>query len=92
MFTGFELGLINVALKTKLNAQGQMEARNLDLDQMEDGISVNRKLKACVENDKFKDSEAEFTTTEKALILKLLERPWSVEDAENYISLKKKLA
>lgn len=92
MFSSFEIAILNVSLKTKQSKEDQMEARMLELDQMEAGISINKKLKATVKEDKFTEGEIEFSTEEKALLLKLIERKWGVDDAEVYFSVKVKLS
>ena len=91
-FQAQELAILNVVLKTKLNDKDQLEPRMLIVDELEDGISINKKLKAATEKDMFVESDIEFSTSEKSLLLKLLERKWAVVDAEYYLSTKKKLS
>jgi len=92
-FTAQEIALCNFALRTlpETNRDGQFMPRQLATDELEDGVSISKKIKSCVKDDKIVDSDVEFSTTEKAFLLKLIERPWGVDDAEIKISLKGKL-
>lgn len=98
-----ELNLLRYSLLSKWDEKNsQAVGRVLELDQQEDGICVNRKLKALLVTEKGKDGIEEkifkkggaidFTTTEKALLLDLLKRPWGAEDAEQYMNVKEKLS
>jgi hypothetical protein len=91
--SAFELVVANLALRTteRVGSDGLPLARLLDIGQIEDGVAINKKLKASVVGDKFVDSDIELSTTEKALLLSFLERPWDVEYAEFVLSLKEKL-
>ena len=93
MFTASELGMCNFVLRAteKIGQGGLPEARHLSLDEMGAGISINKKLKALTRDDRFFDGEADFSTEEKVLLLKWIERSWPVEEAETYVELKRKL-
>lgn len=101
MYTRSELAIANVALKIDYDSKGEAINRMLMVDQMKDGIAINDKLEASTENrkqadgtmaDELVDSEIEFTTTEKALLLSFMDRKWSVADAKSFLSLKEKLS
>ena len=53
-------------------------------------IAIQLKDK-CSENNILKDGEVEFSTNQKALLLRLIERPWGALDGTVYFSLKNKL-
>lgn len=93
-FTAQEIALCSFALRTTggLTQDGQHIPRQLALDEIADGVEVNKKTKVFVVGNVFTDGDIEFATTEKALLLKLLERPWGVEDAEVYMTVAKKLS
>ncbi len=91
--TALELAVCNTALRTteQLGQDGRPFPRQLGVDQLEDGVAINGKIKACVEGDNFVNSEIEFSTAEKMLLLGFLERPWGLDFAEAVVSLKGKL-
>lgn len=87
-----EAGALNYALKTKTDERGNVVGRQLEIDEQEAGLSIVRKLKTLIADDKFVDGEVEdFTTEEKALVLKLCKRPWGADDLESKESLCEKL-
>lgn len=92
--SAIELGVCNVALRTteQLGQDGRPYPRQLSIDQLEDGVAISKKLKACVQGENFIDGDVEFSTSEKVLILGFLERPWSLDLAEAVVSLKAKLS
>lgn len=102
IFTVKELAIANSGLRYTLRADGKLEDRLLKVDEMKDAIEICDKLLGCthekrVENGELvkifdTDSDVEFTTSEKATILKFIERDWSVEDAKSFLSLKEKLS
>lgn len=49
------------------------------------------KFKKCVQEDKYIDEEVDLNTEEKAFLLKLINRPWTLQDGEVYLPLKSKL-
>ena len=87
-----ELAILNVCLKAKLNEKDQLEPRMLVVDELEDGMNVNKKLKACTDKEVFVEGDIEFSTSEKTLLLKFIDRKWSVDDAEFFLSVKQKLS
>lgn len=93
LFTASEIALCNLALRTtpEKAQDGRYLQRELSIDDFEDGVSINKKLKSTIKEDHFTDGEFELSTTEKALLLRILERPWSLDDAETLLSLKSKL-
>lgn len=80
---------------TDRNEKGQWFARNLSTDEIEDGVSINGKIKGLPKN---KDGmftepcEMEFSTTEKAFLLKSIDRPLPVEESEIKLALRAKLS
>lgn len=97
-----ELQLMRFALISRWDEKNnQAVGRVLELDEQEDGISINRKLKALTvvemkdgkEDRRFpKPAEVAFSTSEKALLLKIMARPWVPDDAEFYVTTKEKLS
>lgn len=82
-------------------------SRYLVLDDQAEGISINRKLRELRQGEVIVNPEAKpgdkekrefvpgdisFTTPEKALLLRLIARPWGAEDAEYAAELKEKLS
>ena len=92
-----ELGLINFAMTvgTEKNQQGQFMPRTIAKTDELDALKAFKKISECTDgegNDKrFVDGEASFTTAEKALILKCMEREWGIADLEAKVSLCEKL-
>lgn len=93
-FEAKEISICSLALRTeaKRTPDGQLIGRQLELSEIEDGVNANKKMMIFVVDGMFTDGELDFSTTEKALILKFMERPWGVDDAEVYLSAKKKLS
>ena len=54
-FSPSELALMNFALHTtpEKNQDGQFLPRQLSIDEIEDGVAINKFIKASIENDKF---------------------------------------
>ena len=94
LLTQKELNLCNYSLRAtaETNVQGAPVLRKLELDEQAEGVSIKAKLDPCIVDDKFVESEVEFSTMEKALLLKFMERPWGVDDAKVYLELKDKLS
>lgn len=67
------------------------KTRQFPDEELSTALPIFSKLKKCVENGKYVDSEIDFDTEEKALLLKLITRPWSIDDGEVQITLKDKL-
>lgn len=93
MYSPKELYILNLSLKTQLDNQGNVIQRLLSIDDLKMGMEINDKLIASTEgeNKVFKESEVDFTTSEKGLLIRLIQRPWSAEDASFYFSVKDKL-
>lgn len=88
-FTKEQFALINVALQTN----EKKELRTFPLAEQKDAMTIYDKIIAHVdEKQTFTDGEEEFTTTEKALILKLLDREWDVQILKTVFSIKELLA
>ncbi len=89
-----ELGLSHYVLRfsTERNHEGLYYPRQLSIEEMEVGVSINGKIKACVKDDKYVESEIELSTEEKAFMLKSIDRPLTVDEAEIRASLKAKLS
>ena len=88
-FTKEQFALINVALQTN----EKKELRTFPLAEQKDAMTIYDKLIVHVDEGKmFTDGEEEFTTTEKALILKLLDREWDVQILKTVFSIKELLA
>lgn len=85
-----ELGLINYALKDKIDIkpEDQKEAQEVLSKLMASTVP----LEEGSERRKYVEAEVEFATKEKVFILGLIERPWSVGDGKYYLSLKEKLS
>lgn len=103
MFLSKELLLINHSLKTTPEmGKGRLPSGEMvdvpkgrefrDLKELKLAISINDKLSSCIENDMFKDGEMEFSTEEKSFLLKLIDRPWGLNEGKEYISLIDKLS
>ena len=82
-----ELGLINQAILTT----PEDKARTFSGAELVTSTDIFRKMRVCVEGDKFVDSDVDFTTEEKALILKVADRAWSPAQGDVYLPLKAKL-
>lgn len=100
-FTANELGLIIFSLRTTAAFQsgkgptGEVvrvpEKRMFeDVDQLT-ALTIFRKLKSNCGEGAFVDGELEFSTDEKSLLLKLIKRPWGLDELEIYETLKPKL-
>lgn len=55
-------------------------------------MAVSKIVKHTDKDGKFQDGEVEFTTEEKALILKKLDRGWPAGAGEHILSLKEKVS
>ena len=55
-------------------------------------IALTREVPGTTGARDFTEGDADFSTTEKAYILELIQRPWPVEFGEAYSSLKGKLS
>ena len=100
-----ELGLINHSIRTtaqmtkahteKGEAVDIPVARTFhDIGELKMAIELIEKLLACAnqETKQYLESELEFSTAEKTFILKLIDRPWTVEQGKYRISLITKLS
>lgn len=92
-FSKGELGAAWSSLTAKNDAQKGLVPRVFGLGDLKCAGKAGAKLKEVSVDDKFvDDSEIEFNTDEKALILRCLrEREWSALDAEHVLSLEEKL-
>jgi len=85
-FTKEQFALMNVALQVT----EKKEARVFPLGEQKDAMNIYEKLLTHV-NEKenvFMDGEEDFTTQEKALILKLIDREWDVQVLKTVFSLR----
>ncbi len=94
-FTAYELAIASGALRTtgQLSSEGRPMGRTFDnVDEQKDGVSIVQKLDALVEEDRFIDGALDLSTTEKALLLKLLNcRGWAIDDCKYKLSLEEKI-
>lgn len=67
------------------------KARQFQDEELSIALPIFSKLKKCIKDDKFVDSEIDLNTEEKAFLLKLIVRPWTLEEAEIQLPLKDKL-
>lgn len=93
-FSGLEMAIAVAAVRTtgKIANNGDPIGRQFSIDEMPDAVSVIKKIKEHVIDDKINDGEVEFSTSEKALLLKLLkEREWAEIDGEFVLTLIEKI-
>ena len=88
-----EFGNINFALLTtgQTSQSGQNVGRTFQANELQKAIDVFSKIEKNSKDGKFVDGECDFGTDEKVFILRLLERPWSLQDGKIKIELEKKL-
>ncbi len=100
-FAANELALILLSLRTTAGTQngraatGEVikvpEKRTFeDVDQLT-ALTIFKKLKDVCKDGPFVDAIVELATDEKSLLLKLLKRPWGLDELEIVGSLKSKL-
>ena len=89
-FTASEFGAINFSIVTT----PEMKERTFPISELGTAISIADKLKVNVdaEGKNFVDGDVDFSTEEKSIILKLLDREFSIEQGKSVLSLKTKLA
>lgn len=103
LLTAEEIALCSFIIRTtgEIAAGGFPVARKFsmaNIDEFTDAVEINKKTKATMVKDEtrgvdvFKEAEIDFTTTEKALLIKSLDREFSVDDAQVCLSLKAKLS
>ncbi len=79
-------GVTNTGVQIEVPKSRQFSDEELSI-----ALPIFSKLKKCVDNEKYVDSVVEFGSEEKVFLLKLIIRPWSLEDGEVQMSLKDKL-
>lgn len=88
-FTKEQLGMINVALQTTEKG----EARTFPLTEQAEALSIFEKIKVLVDEKEqvFIDGDVDFTTKEKALVLKLIDREWGVQNLKLVFTIRELL-
>ena len=92
-----ELGLINFSMSvgTEKNQMGQILPKTFPKLEELDALHAFKKISVCTEGEgdkkRFVDGEVQFTTAEKTLILKCLDREWGIQDLEAKVGLCDKL-
>lgn len=65
--------------------------RKFSDEELSTALPLFGKFKQCIEEDKYVDGEIDLDTEEKAFLLKLTKRDWTLGDGEVYLPLKDKL-
>ena len=92
-FTKGQLAILNHAMLTtgQLSQSGEQMPRQFMINQSKDAISICDKIEQHIVDDFFVDGECEFNTSEKSLLLQVLDRGWSIPDLRMQAELIEKL-
>lgn len=93
-FKASEVAMMAFAVRTQQTNQG-VQPRTFGIDDLKNAMEVFDKLLACSEGEgtekKFIDGDIDMTVSDKSLILRLLERPWGIDEGKLYFEIKSKL-
>ncbi len=82
-------GLINFSLITeeKRNPSGEFVAQNYGVTQLPLVLEIRKKILEGAKENELQEGEIEFSTEEKAFLIKRLTREWGVQDGSYVLEI-----